>query len=110
MFYRYELIMFDEPQGVGLFNGLYDANLSEKVRQNIMERFNELPLPPGNLPNCTCWFTEKGKETFKEALAYTKRNLKRKDCDLLELKMETIEENRVCYKDKFQIVYKNSAL
>ncbi len=109
MYYRYELIMFEEPQGIGFFNGLHSANLSSRVRQNIMNKFCDLPLPPGELPNCTCWFTDEGREHFKDAIAYTKKNLRRKNCDLLELQMETVEDERICYKDKYQIVYKNSA-
>lgn len=110
MFYRYELMVDEEYQDVGIFQGLDELDLDIDVQNFLMENFNK------NLPYPSClrekrglktrsYFTEKGNTFFLKDI---ERIVKAFNCSGLfwvrKVQVEILPKQNIVYQDKYQIL------
>lgn len=104
--YRYELYIDNEYQGCGIFQGM---EYIEKSRI-IQSLFKELPIPPSNVFANTCqttsFFTEKGKEKFKDSITIAKSIYEEDLFNVREL-IADVDEHDIVYQDKYQFIRKD---
>lgn len=79
MFYRYELYVDDEYQGVGIFYGLSELNLDEDFENSLLSLFEkELKFVPVE-ERCEFLFTEAGNKnsetTYRRYWPYLRKIL-----------------------------------
>lgn len=106
--YRFELTFCDEPQDVGLFQGLEDALPGNQVMYITKTLFAALPEPEvaeefSYEPLC-CWFTEAGLDKFMNELQIVADHLAKVGWGVCAA---VIEDDLECaaYVDADQVVF-----
>ena len=107
MYYRYELWVDDECQGIGFLQGLDDLGLPDWKVDELVFPFDELlPLPLEVLENgpALSYFTEEGNGYFEEAIrnviaAYDEDGLFYVECRAVEE-----IEGDIAYEDTWQVI------
>lgn len=107
--YRFELTFCDEPQDVGLFQGLEDALPGNEVMYITKTLFAALPEPEvaeefSYEPLC-CWFTEAGLDKFMEELKFVTAHLAAVGWGVCAAVIEVGSLEYAAYKDADQVVF-----
>lgn len=114
--YRYELSFFEEPQNIGIFQGLnsldFDLEIQEKISELIFKDFKELIVPEKIYKEYKdntiySYFTEEGNNFFEKQLLKLKKFYKYNNFDVI-LIIEEISEENIVYKDNYQILKKET--
>ena len=101
--YRFELSFDEEPQDVGLFNGIYDAVPDPDLADALQDRFTALPLPHVTR-ECTFWFTEAGLAASIGPLLDVMRVIGEYGWALSMAVIDRLDADPV-YEDPYQIAY-----
>ncbi len=115
MLYRYELYVDGEYQGVGILQGLDDMFSSDRAHGLVWPFNRELKVPPYSQFNgklTASFFTEKGREKFKDSIAVVKTAYEEETC--FEVRELTIEQADIAYavlwEDEDQVIVLDSAV
>lgn len=106
MFYRYELYVDDEYQGVGIFYGLSELNLDEDFENSLLSLFEkELKFVPIE-ERCEFLFTEAGNKKFRDHIqkilaVFEEDTLFEVKC--LMVNADDVLSDYIIYKDTYQI-------
>lgn len=107
--YRFELAFEDEPQGVGVLQGLEDVGLSTRSERLLYEMF--IPLKCPELPDVcdpvSFWFTRAGLVRFSAAIGMISDMIAKKSWSLLVSKFDASEFDlrHAVYKDDDQVAW-----
>ena len=107
--YRFELAFEDEPQGVGMLQGLEDVGLSTRSERLLYEMFVPLKCPelPDLCDPVSFWFTEKGLVKFSAAIGMISDLISKKSWSLLVAQFDAsdFEMRHTVYKDDDQVAW-----
>ena len=101
--YRFELAFEGEPQGVGLFNGIYEAVPDPDLADRLQDRFTALPVPHVTR-ECKFWFTGIGLAASLRPLLDVMRVIGEHGWSLAVAVIDRPEAGPA-YENPFQIAY-----
>lgn len=110
-YYRYELYIDDQYQGVGIFQGLSDLFLEQYEEEYLLQPFNEMLNIPkvDRMENPCFFFTECGEKKFKEEIKEIKDVFEL--YELFEVRKIVVEKDSlydedILYEDDYQVALK----
>lgn len=110
-YYRYELYIDGQYQGVGIFQGLSDLFLEQYEVEYLLCSFNKkLNIPKiDRLDNSCFFFTEYGEKEFKEEIKEIKDVFEL--YELFEVRKIVVEKDSfydedILYEDDYQVALK----
>ena len=104
-FYRFELAIEGQPQGVGFLQGLEDTGLPKSTTDDIYHAFDSLPAQTLDDPGLPAFFfTEAGLDRFGVVLDCIIDELREVNWQLLGYVMEDNLANAVYY-DEWQAAF-----
>jgi hypothetical protein len=107
IYYRYELYVDNEDQGVGFLHGLSELELDEDYEDSLLNLFNDLPIPMfymGNQKKTKAYFSKYGKETFKKAIQTIIDIYEESGFFRIVEEIKEINKNDILYEDEYQII------
>lgn len=105
LYYRFELCYCDDPQGVGILNGLADVGLAARTHQKLMKPFDALTVPDmKGTGQYLFWFTEQGVHTFAPHINAIIKALKKTDWTVIA-GVEEHEDGTFAYEDENQVAW-----
>lgn len=107
-FYRYELSLHGEKQGMGFLTGLEDVGLPLSEESMLYDPFEELKSPSLPVDENTCyefWFTEQGNERYASAIAAVENAINPLGWDLICLTKMANSDSAI-YIDPDQVAWR----
>ena len=109
MYYRYDLYLDDEYQGVGFLQGLSELWLDMDIEDDLLGLFKDLPIPNfymGNKERTKAYFTEKGKQKFKKEIETIINVYNYYGPFTIKEHIDYFSPNEILYQDDYQIIVK----
>ena len=103
--YRFELGFDENPQDIGIFRGLMDTGISEKMSNKLLAPFTNLLLPELNDLLARFWFTEEGVYEFLPDIVKIRDALQKRGWQIFCKAIPDDAETRryAMYQDAFQV-------
>lgn len=107
MYYRYELYVGDEYQGIGFLQGLSELWLDEDYEESLLNMFIKMKIPSfymGNKLKTKAYFTERGKRVFQKAIQKVIDVFNENGMFEVREKIDDFKEDEILYEDEYQII------